>query len=89
MKDPLLASLFLASSWKRCSFGALTLTVGEKVAVNALELLSAQVARWTVLEETLVPGLDFLVGELGVLSEILQDFRFEFAVLFAHFGVGI
>lgn len=56
----------------------------EKVAVNLLELLRAQVARRAVFEEPLVPSLDLLVGELCVLAEILEHFRLEFAVLLAH-----
>lgn len=56
----------------------------KKVAINLLELFGAEMARGTVLQESLVPSLDLLIGELCILAKILQHFRLQFAVLFAH-----
>jgi len=60
--------------------------VGEEVSVDLLELLDAELAVGAVLEEALVPLLDLCVGELCVGPEVVQDFRFQLAVLLTHGG---
>lgn len=68
----------------RSAGGQTLLTVWKKVAIDLLELFRSQVTRRTILEETLVPGLDFSIGEFGVLAQVLQNFGLQFTVLLAH-----
>jgi hypothetical protein len=66
-----------------CSyFGCIA--VREEVSINLFELLDAEVSAGTVLEEPFVPLLDLCVGELGVLPEVFEHLRLQFAVLLAH-----
>ena len=61
-------------------------TVRKKVSIYSFELFCAQVARWAIFQEALVPGLDLLLRESGVLAQILQHFRLQFTILLAHFS---
>mgnify|MGYP006863763540 CR=1 FL=1 len=67
-----------------CEFGRVT--VWEKIAVDFLELLDRELAVGTVLEEALVPLLDFRVGKLSVGLEVVQHLGLELAVLLSHDG---
>lgn len=58
----------------------------KKVPIDLLELFRAQMAGRTVLEEALVPGLNFLVGELRVLAEVLKHFRLQFTAPLSHYS---
>ncbi len=51
---------------------SLGIGVGEEAGVDALELLAADAARRTLVQELLVPGVKLLLAVLGVHLQLLQ-----------------
>ena len=60
-------------------------SVREEVAVDLLELLHGECAAGAVPQEALVPLCDLMLGEVGVLHQVLHDLGAQLAVLFSHF----
>lgn len=60
------------------------IAVGKELDVELLELLQVQDAAGAVLQEALVPLLQLLLAELGVLNQVLQHLWGQLAVGLPH-----
>lgn len=65
-----------------CKLGGIS--VWKKIGVDFFELVYSEVTCGTVLQEALVPLLQLMLTELGVLAQVVEHLRPQLAVLFPH-----